>query len=143
MERKRGRRRGKRKDAHFMDAALDGYIRDLTLDRMREIEDLMDAAELEREPAIRTAGSFLERAPYHGLWRTWWEREVLSASATDPLDALAGPIEAAVRGAMLEEQAQRAAAGAPTIEDTRHYQAFVERAMGILLEEASGEIEEL
>jgi hypothetical protein len=143
MEKKRRRRGGKRRNAHFMDVALDGYVRDIALAKIREVEDLIETARLEQDAALQSAAVFQERAPYHETWSRWWEREVLSRPGGESMERLAGPIEAAVRGAILEERERRSEEGAPTIEDTLHYKAFVDRVMEMLLEEASGEIEEL
>ena len=123
-----------------MDAAMDGYIRDLALHKWREVDDLLDTAGLKLADAVDSAGSFLERLPYHGLWERAWRSE-LKGRGRLTRDNLMERIEGAIRAALTEERRLRIDEGVATIEDTRHYQAFVERAMGRLLEEAGGEIE--
>ncbi len=138
-QRRRGR---KRRNQHFIDVAMDGYIRDIALEKWREVEDLMDAAGLSRPRAFAAAGEFADRDPYAEPWRRWW-REHVKAQAPADDGVLIASIEHAVRGALTEERQARAEQGAPSMEDTQHYKAFVDRAMEHLLSEADGEIEEL
>ena len=144
MREERSRRRGrggKRKGRQFMDAAMDGYIRDMALDRWREVDDLISTRAIDLDEAVTEAGRFAARGPYQPLWEGWWRREVTDHGLLEP-DNLMERIEAAVRGALHEESAGRAEAGQPTVEDTPHYIAFVGRAMNNLLEDSEGEIEE-
>lgn len=121
---------------------MDGYIRDMALDKFREVEDLVETNGMKIPAALRSAAIFPERGPYFKVWGEWWKNEVLAGPKTVVMAKLLGPIEVAVRGALLEERERRVAADEPTIEDTLHYKAFVDRAMENLLDEASGEIEE-
>ena len=140
--RSRGRGRGGRKKGkHFMDAATDAYIRDVALDRWREVDDLVESAGLNLNEALAEAGQFASKGPYQELWAAWWRQEVLARGAPVP-EELMSRIETAVRGALGEEVSRRAAEGQPTIEDTPHYLAFVGRAMDTLLADSEGEIEE-
>lgn len=146
MARRRGgggkRRGGGRRGAHFMDAAMDGYIRDVALHKWRAFQDLAEAHGGDAERAVAEAGTFPEFAPYHRLWEESWRRHVAPGPSA-PGGHLFGRMEAAVREALQAEQAEREMEGDDTIEDTPGYQEFVARAMGQLLEEASGEIEEM
>ena len=138
-----GHERGPRRQGrHFMDAAMDGYIRDLALDKWREVDDMVDTLDKPLHEAV-DAVDFIDREPYRKLWMRWWQAEVLGHKAHLSTDNLMERIEAAARGALRDEREQRLADGAPTIEDTAQYQAFVSRAMGVLLEEAQGEIEDI
>lgn len=125
-----------------MDVVLDAYIREVTLEKWREVEDLQQAAGLTAVKALRGAGEFAARGPYAPLWGRWWRRHVKKDASQGDGELIAS-IEQAVRGALTEECGLRSERGEPDIEDTPHYKAFVERAMGQLLEEASGEIEEM
>ena len=136
------RKRGRGRQAHFMDAALDGYIRDVALHRWREFEDLDEAFDHDTERALEEAGAFPQAGPYRGLWVDAWRKHVWPGPE-DRTVHLYGRMELAVREALLQERDERAARGDVAIEDTPGYKEFVARAMGRLLEEASGEIEEL
>ena len=101
-----GERKGKRKGKEFMDAALDGYIRDQALCKWREVDGLMAGAEIDAWQALRDSGDFLERGPFRDLWRRNWQEKI------DGVQELSGGtlfamIEEAVRGAVLEEREER------------------------------------
>ena len=134
------RKRGRTRQSHFMDVAIDGYIRDLALHRWRDFEDLSETHG-DPERALEEAGAFQEAGPYRPLWQEAWRKHVSPGRQPRPMH-LFGCMEAAVREALLAEMAQRAAGGDVTIEDTPGYKEFVARALNRLLEEASGEIEE-
>ncbi|MEE8394657.1 MAG: hypothetical protein V3S29_01285 [bacterium] len=136
------RKRGKFRNKHFMDVAIDGYIRDMALCKRREVDDLTDAAGLEYAEALVQAGNFPERGAYREIWRQRWQIMVAQPQPAGE-EALMGTIEAAVREALLAEIEQRSANADVTIEDTSHYANFIAKAMGQLLEEASGEIEDM
>ncbi|HEX9844629.1 MAG TPA: hypothetical protein VGC20_17850 [bacterium] len=146
MARKKGwdpnRKSGRKREAHFMDVALDGYVRDLALRRWREFEDLSEVYDHDVERALEEAGAFPAASSYRPLWQESWQRHVWPGPE-EKTGPLFGRIEAAVREALLRERELRLERGEPTIEDTPGYQEFVGRALGRLLEEASGEIEEL
>ena len=137
-QKKKGKRR---KEKEFMDAVLDAYIRDQALHKWREVDGLVQGAQVERGQALRDAGEFPEKGPYQDLWRQWWGREVL-AGEVPAEDTLFASIEAAVRGAVLDEREERKRRADPSLEDSAQYKAFVSGAMEKLLGEASGEIEE-
>ena len=136
-----GRKRGKTRQAHFMDVAMDGYIRDVALHRWREFEDLSEAHG-DPERAMEEAGVFPQAGPYGELWQAAWRKHVWPGQQPRPMH-LFGCMEAAVREALTAEIAERAERGDVTVEDTPGYKEFVARAMNRLLEEAAGEIEEL
>lgn len=134
-------RGGRKKGKHFMDAVTDAYIRDMALDKWREVDDLIETAGLSLDEALGEAGQFAARGPFQELWEDKWREEMQGHGASVP-DELMVKIEAAVRGALVEEINLRLAAGQTSIEDTPHYMAFVGRAMETLLEDGEGEIED-
>lgn len=135
---KRGGKR-KSKNKEFMDAALDAFIRDQALRKWRDVEDHKEGAELEMKQALE-ASDFLEKTLYRDIWRHWWQVEVLNKFPN--VDSLFASIEAAVRGAVLEEREQRVAQKEELLEDSLTYKAFIARQMDNLLFEAGGETEE-
>ena len=138
----RGKKKGKRrKGKEFMDAVLDGYIRDQALHKWREVDGLVQGAGVGWGQALRDAAEFPEKGPYQDIWRQWWGRE-MPAGETPADDTVFASIEAAVRGAVLDEREERKRRADPLLEDSAQYKAFVSRAMENLLGEASGEIEE-
>ncbi len=140
--RRRGGKRGRKKSKEFMDAALDAYIRDLALEKWREVTDLQDSLGVDIAQAVRDEGSFAERGPYREIWERWWQTEVV-ALAAPPDSPLFGYIEAAVKGALTEEIAARQQQGDVTLEDTLDYTTFLSRALDHLFEEEAGSIEEM
>jgi hypothetical protein len=137
-----GRKRGRTRQAHFMDVAIDGYIRDVALHCWRDFEALGEAHGGDEARALEETGVFIEMGPYRPLWQSAWRKHVWPG-AQPRTEHLFGCMEAAVREALLAEKIQRAEQGDVTIEDTPGYKEFVARAMNQLLEEASGEIEEM
>jgi len=141
---RKGRKGGKGRQNHFMDAAMEGYVRDLSLRKWREIEDAMETHGLGLPEAAREMGDFLERGRFYPVWRKEWEGRVLAVlfSGKAPANPM-GLIEESVGAALREERRLRVEEGLPTLEDSPGYLEFVGRAMDQLLEEASGEIEEM
>jgi len=143
------RKRGKKRNAHFMDAAMEAYIRSEALTKMRELEDCQQTNQMDMAQALASIGNFVERAPYQELWNTQWRIMLEGGESPGGKPPVFDPatvfteIENTVKEAMMAEQEQRIEQGAPTIEDTKPYKAFIDKAMDQLLEEASGEIEEL
>jgi hypothetical protein len=136
-----GRKRGRRdKDRHFMDAALDAYIRSLALQFWRDFIVYRDRQEKSAAEALREAGYFEDRGEYGALWSAHWARIALPA-AERPDGEIFGQIEAAVRAAVLAEKAARLERGAPTLEDTDEYNGFLRQTLNQLLTEASAETE--
>jgi hypothetical protein len=136
--RKRGRAHGK----EFMDAALDGYIRDIALQRWRDYEDLADVYAQDPGRALAEAGAPLGAGPYRELWQEAWRRSIWPGPE-GPQEHLFARIERVVRDCLLAEREERVRRGDPAIEDTPGYKEFVSRALNNLYREASGEIEEL
>lgn len=140
---KRHKKKGKRrKGKEFMDAVVDAYIRDQSLRKWREVDGLITGAGIDADQALRESAEFLEKGPYREIWRRWWGLQVTDGPKPDAGDRFAG-IEAAVRGAVLEEKAERKQRQDPLLEDSMSYKEFVSRAMEQLLGEASGEIEDM
>ncbi len=139
---RRGKGKGKRKGKEFMDAALDAFIRDQSLQKWHEVEGLMSGAEIEARQALRDSGDFLERGPYRDIWRRNWAGR-LSQMEDNAAGAMFAGIEEAVRGGVVEEREERRQSEDTMLEDSAVYKEFISRAMEKLLGEASGEIEEL
>ena len=95
-----GRKKRRQSGKEFMDAAIDGYIRDLALRMFREIEDLDEAYGHDSERVLREAGAALAHKPYGELWKAAWEHHVWP-SPQAPEQSLFGRIEGAVREALL------------------------------------------
>ena len=138
---KRSKKRGKSKNKEFMDAALDAFIRDQSLQKWNEVEGLREGAEINVMQAVKSSSEFLVKGPYRKIWVSWWKQDVidhLPGSNTH----LFGRIENAVRGAVLEEREARKNQADALLEDSFEYKAFIARQMEHLLFEAGGDIEE-
>lgn len=141
----RRRRPGRRKEdrvqgTQLIDVAREAFIRHLALDRWRDVEDLRETNGLTWEAALREAGGFVERWPYHALWRRRWEAEVIPAAGSDP-GAVFAAIEGAVTSALAEEEAERAARGDRPLAEDPGFKAFLDWTYGRLIQEASGQLE--
>ena len=139
--RNRGRKKKRRKGKEFMDAALDGFIRDQALGKWREVDGLVGGANIDWEQAVGSSADFPEKGPYHQLWRRWWQERVMDQMGGTEKHLMA-LIEEAVRGAVLEERQERKDRHDSLLEDSASYKKFISRAMEQLLFESSGEIEE-
>lgn len=137
-----GKKRGRSKSKEFMDAALDAYIRDQALRKWRELRDLLEHEGLALPEALDAGAEFIEKGAYREIWQQRWREVVLPCADQDVPGALFGCIENAVRAAVLEEKEERKRTQDSLLEDTNSYQGFVSRALGKLLEESAGEIEE-
>ena len=138
---RKGGKSGKKRNAHFMDVAIEAYVRHLALTKLREVEDLRETLGLSLAGALAEANTFVDRAPYHNLWHEAWEA-MLSEQANPSEGSIFTAIEEACGRAIMAEQEARKQAGEPAVDDTAHYADFIGSAMGRLLEEASGEVEE-
>jgi hypothetical protein len=136
------RKSGRGRQAHFMDVAMDGYVRDVALHCWRDFEALSQTPGQDEARAMAEAGAFPTAGAYRGLWQQAWQAHVWPGPPERTQHPFAR-MEAAVRQAVEQERQARAERGDVTIEDTQAYQEFVARAMNRLLEEASGEIEEM
>lgn len=136
------RKKGRRRDAHFMDVVLDGYVRHVALEIFRSFEDLTEAYDQDAARAMEELGAFAGAGDYAPIWQEAWRAHVwpLAGPTETPLF---GRIEAAVRQALLAERAARQERGDVTLEDTPLYKAFVADAMDNLLEASMGETEEM
>jgi hypothetical protein len=140
--RRKGGKRGRKKNKEFMDAALDAYIRHLALEKWRGVTDLQESLGVDFEQALRDSGSFPERGLYRDIWERWWQTQVITVTVTADSSPI-GNIEAAVRGALIEEITARQRRGDKQLEDTHHYKTFLDSAMDHLFEEEEGSIEEM
>ena len=138
---KRSKKRGRSKNKEFMDAALDAFIRDQSLKKWNEVEDLRIGAKIDYLEAVKSSSEFIEKGPYGRIWRRWWNKDVIeNHSYID--EHLFGKIENAVRGAVLEERELRKCKSTTLLEDSFEYKEFIARQMEHLLYEAGGDIED-
>jgi hypothetical protein len=128
----RGKRRRRQKDHHFMDVALDGYIRDQALRLWRDVQVYRSRSDAAPASALAQAGFFADKLAYAALWSAHWERGVLPAAGL-PDGELYSHIEAAVRAAVLEEREARMRNGDKPLEDLEEYNEFIRHTLNLLL----------
>ena len=138
---KRSKKRGKSKNKEFMDAALDAFIRDQSLQKWNEVEGLREGAEINVMQAVKSSSEFLVKGPYRKIWVSWWKQDVID-HLPGSNEHLFARIENAVRGAVLEEREVRKKRADALLEDSFEYKEFIARQMEHLLFEAGGDIEE-
>ena len=138
---KRSKKRGKSKNKEFMDAALDAFVRDQSLQKWNEVQGLMAGAEVDQKEAVKSSSEFFVKGPYREIWQRWWH-DVVIETVHDNHEHLYSKIENAVRGAVLEERELRKKQPDSLLEDSHEYKEFIARQMNHLLFEAGGEIEE-
>ena len=138
---KRSKKRGKSKNKEFMDAALDAFIRDQSLQKWNEVEGLREGAEINVMQAVKSSSEFLVKGPYRKIWVSWWKQDVID-HLPGSNEHLFARIENAVRGAVLEEREVRKNQADALLEDSFEYKEFIARQMEHLLFEAGGDIEE-
>ena len=138
---KRSKKRGKSKNKEFMDAALDAFIRDQSLQKSNEVEGLREGAEINVMQAVKSSSEFLVKGPYRKIWVSWWKQDVID-HLPGSNEHLFAQIENAVRGAVLEEREVRKNKADTLLEDSFEYKEFIARQMEHLLFEAGGDIEE-
>ena len=127
-----GRRRRRQKDKEFMDAALDGFIRDQALHLWRDFEIYRARPGMSAAQALAAAGFFGDKQSYAALWDAHWGGIAVPAQGLSDGE-LYGRIEGAVRAAVLEERETRSQAGDRLLEDLDEYNEFIRRALGTLL----------
>ncbi|MBS1256926.1 MAG: hypothetical protein MAG581_02754 [Deltaproteobacteria bacterium] len=140
-KRSREKKRGKSKNKEFMDAALDAFVRDQSLQKWHEVNGLKAGAELDELEAVKSSSEFLEKGSYRKIWQRWWQQKVIDSTQENE-EHMYAKIENAVRGAVLEERELRKQYPDTLLEDSFEYKEFVARQMDHLLFEAGGEIEE-
>ena len=138
---KRSKKRGKSKNKEFMDAALDAFIRDQSLQKWNEVEGLREGAEINVMQAVKSSSEFLVKGQYRKIWVSWWKQDVID-HLPGSNEHLFAQIENAVRGAVLEEREVRKNKADALLEDSFEYKEFIARQMEHLLFEAGGDIEE-
>ena len=139
--RNRDKKRKKSKNKEFMDAALDAFIRDQSLQKWNEVQGLIAGAGIEQKDAVKSSSEFFEKGQYREIWQRWWQDEVIG-TADNHNDLLNSKIENAIRSAVLEERDLRRQYPESLLEDSYEYKEFIARQMNHLLHEAGGEIEE-
>lgn len=138
MARKRGAEgkppgvRKKGRNREFMDAALDGFIRDQALLLWRDLETYRARDGVGMAEAAKEAAYFGDKGRYEEIWSGHWTREVLPAAHL-PEGELFGLVEGAVRASVTEEREARRAQGDAPLEDTDEYNTFIRETMGKLL----------
>jgi hypothetical protein len=137
----RKQRRRRAKDRHFMDAALDAYVRDQALLLWRDFEVYKARPDTSVLDALKEAGFFEDRHPYEGIWSKRWEAIVLPAAQLLEGD-LYGRLELMVREAIHEEREARKLAGDTLFEDLEDYNMFIRRTLNSLLAEDPADKEE-
>ena len=139
--RSREKKRKKSKNKEFMDAALDAFVRDQSLQKWNEVQGLKAGAEIEQKEALESSSEFFEKGPYREIWKRWWKDKVIE-TVHDNHEHLYSKIENAVRGAVFEERELRMQQMELLLEDSYEYKEFIARQMNHLLHEAGGDIEE-
>ncbi len=138
---RRRRTRERVEGMSFMDVAREAFVRHLALDKWRDVEDLREANGFDLPTAVREAGAFPERWPYHDAWRRRWVEHVLPAAAVGDPAAVYAAVEAAVAAALGDEEAERAARGDRPLAEDPQYRRFIDHALGRLAREARGGLE--
>ena len=139
--RSRDKKRKKSKNKEFMDAALDAFVRDQSLQKWNEVQGLKAGADIDQKEAVKSSSEFFEKGPYREIWQRYWEDEVIG-TLDDHHEHLYSKIENAIRSAVLEERDLRGQHPDSLLEDSYEYKEFIARQMNHLLHEAGGEIEE-
>ena len=124
-----------------MDAAIDAFVRDQSLQKWNEVQGLKEGAEVDQKEAVKSSSEFFEKGPYREIWQRWWQDAVIK-TAHNNNEHLYSKIEDAVRGAVLEERELRKQQPHSLLEDSHEYKEFIARQMHHLLHEAGGDIEE-
>tara|TARA_B100001029_G_scaffold77075_1_gene63023 strand:- start:231 stop:674 length:444 start_codon:yes stop_codon:yes gene_type:complete len=139
--RSRDKKRKKSKNKEFMDAALDAFVRDQSLQKWNEVQGLKAGAEIDQKEAVKSSSEFFEKGQYREIWQRWWQNEVIG-KIDDNNEHLYSKIENAVRSSVLEERELRSQHPDSLLEDSFEYKEFIARQMNHLLHEAGGDIEE-
>ena len=124
-----------------MDAALDAFVRDQSLQKWNEVQGLKAGAEIDQKEAVKSSSEFFEKGQYREIWQRWWHHEVIG-TIDDNNEHLYSKIENAVRSSVLEERELRSQHPDSLLEDSFEYKEFIARQMNHLLHEAGGDIEE-
>ncbi len=124
-----------------MDAALDAFVRDQSLQKWNEVQGLKAGAEIDQKEAVKSSSEFFEKGQYREIWQRWWQNEVIG-KIDDNNEHLYSKIENAVRSSVLEERELRSQHPDSLLEDSFEYKEFIARQMNHLLHEAGGDIEE-
>ena len=124
-----------------MDAALDAFVRDQSLQKWNEVQGLKAGAEIDQKEAVKSSSEFFEKGQYREIWMRWWKHEVIE-TIDDNNEHLYSKIENAVRSSVLEERELRSQHPDSLLEDSFEYKEFIARQMNHLLHEAGGDIEE-
>ncbi len=141
QRRKRKDRRHERVEGQsFMDVSRQAFVRNLALDKWREIEDLRETLGFDRGKAALEAGNFLRRGCYAPLWVREWQEHVLpQANKADP-GTLFAAIEGAITTALHSEETERTLRGDRPLDEDPEYKAFLDGALEKLLRQTAAEL---
>ena len=73
--RSRDKKRKKSKNREFMDAALDAFVRDQSLQKWNEVQGLKAGAEIDQKEAVKSSSEFFEKGQYRQIWQRWWQHD--------------------------------------------------------------------
>ena len=100
-----------------MDAALDAFVRDQSLQKWNEVQGLKAGAEIDQKEAVKSSSEFFEKGQYREIWMRWWQHEVIE-TIDDNNEHLYSKIENAVRSSVLEERELRSQHPDSLLEDS-------------------------
>src|SRR5574341_804235 len=144
MEKGRRKRRDRREDRvqgqSFMDLARQAFVRYVSLEKWREIEDLRETLGFDWARAAEEACQFLSRGSYAPLWIQQWRAHVLPAAGQgDPGNLFSG-VEQAIAAALQEEEAARKTRRDRPLEEEPEYKGFLDTAVERLAQQSAAEL---
>jgi len=150
---RRGERRGKRKggqtgrkkEKEFLDVADQAFAHQVAVSTWREAEEVLASAPSFEEGIrhLRELGDFAERGEYAPIWKRHWGEALGRLEPAAPPHARLEVLREAVLKSVEEEDEARQHEGRLSIIYDKEGQEFIDYAMRRLLEEASGEIEDI
>jgi len=146
-KRKRGpKQRGERRHDRvqgqsFMDVSRQAFVRYVSLEKWREIEDLRETLGFDWARAAEEACQFLSRGTYAPLWTQQWRAQVLPAAGRGDPGNLYSTVEQAIAAALQEEEAARKARGDRPLEEEPEYKGFLDTAVERLAQQSAAELE--
>jgi hypothetical protein len=141
--RKKGNQ-GRKTGKEFIDHVDEAYTDQISMSAWREVEAVLKAsASLEAGIGqLRSLGDFKDRGEYAPIWRKNWEEAVGLVELAADYPQRLGIVREAVTKSVNEENEARALAGQPPVVDEEEGQQFIDYAIGRIIDEADGEIED-
>ncbi len=145
-KRKRGpKQRGERRHDRvqgqsFMDVTRQAFVRFVSLEKWREIEDLRETLGFDWVKAAQEACQFLARGTYAPLWIQQWRAHVLPAAGQGDPGSLFSAVEQAIAAALQEEEAARKTRGDRPLEEEPEYKGFLDTAVERLAQQSASEL---